>query len=128
MDSQQVRLIDMNRNVVAQGEVKNEGNHFGGTIDLGAMPHLIQSLFAEFEEIVNGQMFTLLDVVQEAIENLDLTVIFRGGHETFIKDLQIYPSTGEFSFRVPQLHSRPEAAPPPVHQTQSVVIHQPVRG
>ena len=127
MDTQQVRLIGTNRNVVAQGQVKDEGDHFGGTIDLGAMPPPIRSLFDEFEEIVNGQMFTLLDVVQEKIENLDLTVISADGREILTTDLQIYPSTGEFSFRVAQPSSRPAASPPTAHQPRPVVVRESVR-
>lgn len=81
-------------------QVSDEGAYFGGTIDLAATPTNIRALFEEFEEIVNGQMFALLDGVQDRIAALRLKAVCESTEEVAIGDLQAFPSTGDVSFRV----------------------------
>lgn len=100
MEIRTVKLIDSSRAVVATAQVADEGAHYGGTIDLGNTPPNLRALFEEFEEIVNGQMFAFLDDIQERIEALSLSVVFDTGHELRIKDLQVFPSAGDLSFKL----------------------------
>jgi hypothetical protein len=64
------------------------------------MPVPLRRLFEEYEEIVNSQTFSLLDEVEEKIENLHLKVAFEDGYEAALADVQIYPSTNKVSFQV----------------------------
>jgi hypothetical protein len=100
MGIQHVRLIDRSHAALADAQVTDEGGYLGGTIDLRSTPADLRALFEEFEEIVNGQMFVFLDEIQERIGALSIRAIFDDGSEVDIKDLQVFPSTGDVSFRL----------------------------
>ena len=99
MRTQLVKLIDPNCIVVATAQVIEHGQGFRGRIDLSLMPARLQQKFAEYEEIVNGQMFSLLDEIEEQISALQLKIRFDTGYEVESEDLQVYPSTNRISFR-----------------------------
>ena len=100
MISQLVTLIDQGRQVVAMAQVTEQDGRFVGRINLSPMPVQLRRLFEEYEEIVNTQMFSLLDEIEEQIETLHLKVVFEDGHEAALADVQIYPSTNKVSFQV----------------------------
>jgi len=100
-----VQLINQARTVLAKAKVADEGDHYGGTIDLRMTPVELRALFKEFEEIVNGQM-RFLDAIQEEIEALSIKAVFDDGAEVSVKDLQVFPSTGDISFRHVGIPSR----------------------
>jgi hypothetical protein len=100
MISQRVTLIDQGRQVVATAQVTEQDGSFIGRIDLRPMPVSLRRLFEEYEEIVDTHTFSLLDEIEEKIENLHLKVIFEDGHEAALVDVQIYPSTNKVSFQV----------------------------
>jgi hypothetical protein len=64
------------------------------------MPPEMRRTFEEYEEIVNDQVFGLLDEIEDRINALSLRVVFNEGCESLIEDLQIYPSVNKVSFRV----------------------------
>jgi len=105
MNSQHVRLVDRSRNVWAEAQIVEQDDHFGGIVDLRATPGPILTLFEEFEEVVNGQMFVFLDEIQGKIDSFSFRVIFNDGVEASVKDLQVFPSSGELSFRLADLPS-----------------------
>jgi hypothetical protein len=100
METRTVKLIDQAGHVVATAQVADEGADYGGTIDLRATPPALRALFDEFEEIVNGQMFAFLDDIQGKIRAVPLRAVFDTGRTVDIKDLQVFPGTGEVSLRV----------------------------
>src|SRR5262245_28107604 len=100
MHTQLVKLIDPSCRVVATAQVVEQGEGFRGSIDLNLMPAQLQLKFVEYEEIVNGQMFSLLDEIEEQIRALQLKIKFDSGDEVEAEDLQIYPSTNRVSFRL----------------------------
>jgi hypothetical protein len=103
MQTQTVKLIDPSGKVVATAQVADEGAFYGGTIDLRETPPNLRALFEAFEEIVNGQMFALLDDIQERIGALSLKAVFDSGQEAYVKDLQVFPSTGDVSFKLAEV-------------------------
>lgn len=98
MHTQIVKLIDPSRAVVATAQVVDQEGKFKGWVDLRSTPINLQQKFMEYEEIVNGQMFSLLDEIEEQISALRLKIRFETGREQSIEDLQIYPSTERISF------------------------------
>ncbi|MBX9677979.1 MAG: hypothetical protein K2X38_04385 [Gemmataceae bacterium] len=100
MITRNVRLIDQSRTVLATAQVADEGDHYGGTINLRLTPANLRALFDEFEEIVNGQMFVFLDDIQEKIGALPIKAVFDDESEVYVKDLQVFPSTGDVSFKL----------------------------
>jgi hypothetical protein len=100
MSTQIVTFVDPTRKVIARSQVIDRGERFEGTIDLGGAPSAVRSLFEEFEEIVNGQMFSFLDDIQGKIASLPLQAVLDNGAEMRLEDLQVYPSTGKVSFRL----------------------------
>lgn len=106
MQTRIVKLIDPSRNVVATAQVADEGAYYGGTIDLRQTPASLRALFEEFEEIVNGQMFAFLDDIQERIGSLLIRAVFDTGHEVYVKDLQVFPSTGDVSFKLAEVSTK----------------------
>jgi hypothetical protein len=102
MSSQCVTLINPDRQVVATAHVAEQHGQFIGRIDCSLMPLPLQRLFIAYEEMVNTQVFSLLDEVEEHIARLHLLGIFEDGHEAALTDVQIYPSTKTVSFQVVQ--------------------------
>lgn len=100
MITRDVRLIDQSRTVLATARVADEGDHYGGTIDLRLTPTNLRALFDEFEEVVNGQMFVFLVEIQEKIGALAIKAVFDDESEGSVKDLQVFPSTGDVSFKL----------------------------
>jgi hypothetical protein len=100
MNHTNIRLIDLSRNIVATGAVTARDGSFTGQIDLGPAPAPLRRLFEEYEEIVNGQMFSLLDEIEDRIAAVPLKVVFDEGQEAAVRDLQVYPTTGRVSFKV----------------------------
>ncbi len=100
MSAKTVRFVDQHRQVVATAQVDQKGERFTGSIDLSSMPAPLREKFEEYEEIVNGQMFSLLDEIEEQIGSVPLRAVFEGGDEAAIEDLQIYPSTRRVTFKV----------------------------
>ncbi len=95
-----VKIIDQYRNVVATARVAERDGHFTGLSDLSLMPASLRQKFDEYEEVVNGQMFSLLDEIEEQIGALSLKVVFEEGVEFSVADLQIYPGGGRISFKI----------------------------
>ena len=99
MDTRRVRFIDSSGPVVATAQMADEDGRFGGMIDLRLTPSGLRSLFDEFEEIVDGQMLSFLDDIQQRIAAQPLRAAFDDGTETAASDLQAYPRAGDVPFR-----------------------------
>jgi len=102
MATQPIFLVDQSSTRIAVLNVVPSGDHYRGTICLDATPPELKHLFEEFEENVEGQMFSLADEIEEKIGVIPLRVIFPNGMEEFVEDLQVYPSTKRVSFKVRQ--------------------------
>ena len=109
MNSRHVQIVDSQRMVLAEADVKAVDDHFAGVVDLRATPEPIRCLFDEFEEVVTEQMFVFLDQIQDQIEALALKVRFEDGQELSVHDLQVFPGSNELSFRLATLAPRPES-------------------
>lgn len=102
MNKRKVQLIDPSKNVLAIAQVSDEGTHFGGSVELQRMPADMRAVFNEFEDIVNGQLFSFLDEIEEKIESFRIKIVLDNGQETTIKNLQVFPATGRISFKLAQ--------------------------
>jgi hypothetical protein len=100
MKGSNIKMIDQCRNVVATARVAERDGYFAGLIDLSLAPANLRQKFEEYEEIVNSQMFSLLDEIEEQIGALPLKVVFEEGAEFFVADLQLYPGKGRISFKI----------------------------
>jgi hypothetical protein len=100
MSLHQVTIIDHKRAVVATAQVTEQDGTFTGRIDLRPMSAPLRQQFEAYEAIVNQQMFSLLDEMEEKIGSMLLKVVFADGHVAPVVDLQIYPSTKKVSFKV----------------------------
>jgi hypothetical protein len=107
MATGKVTIVDRSGNVVATGDVSLEGDHFGGTIDLRTTPPALRALFDDFEECVNGQMFSFLDDIEDKIRGFGLKAIFDSGQEVRVDHVQVFPSTGAVSFERLELERQP---------------------
>src|SRR5436309_12646396 len=102
MTNRPLYLIDQNSARVAAVDVEFREDHFEGTISLDTIPPQLRQLFEQFEEIVEGQMFSLLDDIEEKIGAIPLRVFFENGAEADVTDLQVFPSTKAVSFKTCQ--------------------------
>jgi hypothetical protein len=73
-----------------------------GTIALEQTPPELKRLFQEYEEVVEGQMFSLLDGIEAKISVIPFKVSFENGTEADVEDLQVFPSTEAVSFKTRQ--------------------------
>lgn len=102
MTTQPIYLVDRSSTRVAVLNVEHSGDRYFGTICLDATPPELKRLFEEFEENVEGQMFSLADEIEEKIGTTPLRAVFPNGMEATVDDLQVYPSTKRVSFKVRQ--------------------------
>jgi hypothetical protein len=102
MTTQPIYLVDQSSATVAVLTVELIGDRYRGTICLDATAPELKHLFEEFEENVEGQMFSLADEVEEKIGVIRLRVVFPDGREADVEDLQVYPSTKRVFFKVRQ--------------------------
>lgn len=93
-------MIDEKSTKVAALDVIPLGDHFEGSICLDNAPGEIRQLFEQYEEIVEGQLFSLLDDVEERIARMPIKVLLNDGSTGPILDLQVFPSTGAVSFKM----------------------------
>ena len=99
MNFRNVKILDCSGTVRATARVTDRRGVFEGIIDLRETSPELLALFVEFEEIVNGQMFSFLDEVQLRISACVNRACFDDGGELPIRDLQVFPNAGEISFR-----------------------------
>ena len=99
MTTYQVRLVDANRRCIGTAHVVQQNGGFEGTADLQLMPAEMAAVFSKFEAVVNGQMFSLLDESEQAIDDLQVRVVFPSGEESLCEELQLMPGTGHIRFR-----------------------------
>jgi hypothetical protein len=97
-----LHLIDQASAKVAALEVYFRDDHFEGTISLDATPPQLRELFEQFEEVVENQVFSLLDDIEEKIAAIPLRAVFENGAEADVVDLQVFPSTKAVSFKTRQ--------------------------
>jgi hypothetical protein len=100
MTDKHVQIVDGSCGIVATARVAETDGGFAGSIELRSMPEDLLRRFEAYEEIVNGQMFSLLDEMEEQIGEIPLVAVFEEGDEFPVQDLQIYPSEGRISFKV----------------------------
>src|SRR5438876_9948020 len=81
MSNRPLYLIDRTSVRIASLDVQFRDDHFEGAISLDSIPLQLRQLFEEFEEIVEGQMFSLLDDIEEKIAAIPLRVVFENGAE-----------------------------------------------
>ncbi len=105
------KIVDWHGDVVATVQVAETEGRFAGLVDLDDLPARLRETFDEYEDIVNSQMFSLLDEIEERIENFALKAVFEDGADADIADLQIFPSTRRVSFRVAK--KSPKGVPRP---------------
>ena len=107
MATQSVLLLDRSATVVAALDVAPDRDRYSGTICLDKTPRELQQLFAEFEECVEGQMFTHADEIEERIAAVPLRAVFPGGGEAEVVELQVFPRTKRVSFKTREPVARP---------------------
>jgi hypothetical protein len=98
MTDQNIILLDCSHQCIATAKVSERDGLFLGEIDLSKMPEPILKRFEEYERLVNGQVFALLDQMEEQIASHLLKVVLESGQEIAIEDLQIYPRAARVSF------------------------------
>ena len=102
MTHEYAHLIDRNAAKIAALEVQFRDDHYEGKILLDAAPPHVRQLFERFEEIVEGQIFGLLDDIEEKIATIPLRIRFDDGRDADVDDLQVFPSTNAVSFKFHQ--------------------------
>jgi hypothetical protein len=95
-----VEIVDSMQNVVAIAEVEDLGEYYAGSVNLDRMPKYLLSKFEEYEDLVNQQIFSLLDNIEEEIQLDSFTVIFDDDKKFDVDNLQIVPSSSWISFKV----------------------------
>lgn len=102
MKNHPIHLIDQTASRIATLDVSPLGDHYEGTISLDSTPVQLKRLFEEYEEIVEGQIFSMLDNIEDKICKLGLRVVFDNGAIASVCDLQVLPSSSSVSFKTRQ--------------------------
>jgi hypothetical protein len=105
MSVRTIKLLGPAGELLATGQVDWEQDRFTGQFDLQSMPAAPLQLFQEFEELVNDQILSLLDDIEQRIRDLGVKVGFDDGRVVVVENLQIYPSTGLASFKAVSLEA-----------------------
>jgi hypothetical protein len=101
-------LVDQSAVNVATLDVQFRDDHYEGTISLDATQPQLRQLFDQFEKLVEGQMFSLLDDIEQKIGTMPLRVRFDDGEEADVADLQVFPITNAVSFKTRRLAFEPD--------------------
>ena len=99
MTPRPITFIDHSTARVATLEVGPVGDHFEGAISLDSTPPQLKLLFEEYEEIVEGQIFSLQDEIEEKISSISIRAVFDNGSMADVCDLQVFPTTRLISFK-----------------------------
>jgi len=100
MSREAVTILDAERNVIATADVECRKGVYFGSANMDQLPKTLRRLFEQYEEIVNDQVFSLLDPIEDQIGTIPLVVVFGDGRESQAKDLQIFPKGNTISFKV----------------------------
>jgi len=73
---------------------------YQGMVQEPDIPEQLAKLFAKFEECVNGQVLSSLDMICEEINGLSLSVEVNSGKLTKVSDFQYFPNDNACSFRI----------------------------
>ena len=94
----QIQILDGSHTILATASVELCDDLYSGGINLRTMPARVRDVFARYEDIDNDQTLSLLDQIEDEID--DLGLVARIGTDVFrLKDLQIMPSAGTVHFR-----------------------------
>jgi hypothetical protein len=115
-----VYLTDASANRLAKLDVSPLSDRFEGSIDLKRLPDELLQLFTEFEGVVEGQVFSRLDPIEERIKSAQFRVTWDDGARTPVDDLQVFPSTGAVSLRATPPASVPVKGPVGADPTPSI--------
>jgi len=94
-----VTFVDSGGRIIATAVVDSRKKRYSGAIDLQCTPASFRRLFEEYEAIVNDQVFSLLDQMEDRINSEAIYACFANGPEQ-IKELQISPRAGTVSFEL----------------------------
>src|SRR4051812_27152885 len=92
-------LLDPSHGRVAILDVSPFGDHFQGTVDLASSPLPLRTLFRDYEDVVEGQVFSRLDAIEEKVAAASLQVEFDDGTVADVEDLQVFPTREAISFK-----------------------------
>lgn len=102
MNQHRIQIVEPGGRLLATAVVETRADRLMGAADLSDMPANWRRHFEEYERIVNGQIFSVLDDIEDQIRGLRLRVEFDDATAE-VEDLQLFPSTGRISFRVAKL-------------------------
>src|SRR4051812_23234344 len=94
-----INILDSTGKVVATASVEDTGSHYSGTVDIRYMPVALRELFGEFEDLVNDQVLSRLDEIEQRIQHTAFIAEFSDGSRANARDIQIFPKGGTISFR-----------------------------
>ena len=100
MPHRSVTIVDRGRDIVATADGDFQEGHYSGRVNIDRMAPLLRLLFEEYEDIVNDQVFSLLDRIEGRIGANSFVAVFDDGCEAPVEDLQIFPKEGTVTFRV----------------------------
>jgi hypothetical protein len=101
-------IADPLLNIVATAEVEDRGNYYSGSVNLDRMPKALRLKFEEYESLINDQVLSLVDRIEEEMDINSFTVILDDGRKFYVNDLQILPGCGMVSFQLSKpLHNIP---------------------
>lgn len=92
------RIIDRAGRMVAQVNVDLKDGRFEGWVETLTSEKDIRELFQTYEDVVDGQVLSLLDAIEQRIDALD-AVFATSSETTPISDVQIFPRDMVVSFR-----------------------------
>lgn len=102
MSCQKIHILDNDRHVVATACVEDHEGQFTGRVDFEALPAELRALFEEYESLVDDQVLSLLDPIEERIALIPLVAEFEDGRRAGVADLQVFPLAGTIAFRLNQ--------------------------
>jgi hypothetical protein len=100
MQHKSVTIFDGEGNAVATAKIEFRKEFYAGSVNLERMPESLRLMFEEYEEIVNNQIFSLLDQIEDQISAIPFVAVFDDGCQAHMKDLQIFTKGGTVSFKM----------------------------
>ena len=94
-------LVDSKGRSLGSVDVSWVGTLYVGDVDLSGVDSDLVSLFDEYEDVVMGQVLSLLDEQEDSMSKLGARFVSDDNlHVLYVCDLQMYPKQRRVAFRI----------------------------
>ena len=94
-----ITLYDRDHNILGIATVQDRGDFYAGYVDTSKMPAAARWTFERYEKLLNDEVLSMLDVIEQEIANMGIVSVDDDAVITTLQDVKLLPKAGTVSFR-----------------------------